>query len=129
MGANSSDPNKNKEVAEILAREIQMYKTGQIPTTSVRFQLFVMCATQLTAFRRFYQELSVQQIIDYFRTVQLFDRSEVSSIIPEIIEKANNDNEADSILRPILQVIVCPYKKSRRENIHRVIYLISKVLK
>lgn len=116
MGANSSDPNNNKEVSAVLANEVELYKTGKMPINTVRYQLFLLCASQLTAFHRFYQELSIQQIIDFFKTVQIFEGDEVNNIILEIAEKTGNNNDTDAILRQILTIIQCPYKKSKRDD-------------
>lgn len=117
MGANSSDPNNNKHISEVLAKEIDLFKTGKMHINSIRYQLFLLCASQLIAFHRFYQELSIQQIIEYIKTVQFFNGDEVSVIVQELAEKAGNDNDTDAFVRQALSVMICPYKKSRRDDI------------
>lgn len=113
MGANSSDPNNNEQIAKYLDDEIQLYKNGSMEADTTRYQFFIMNASQMIKYDKFYKELTLEQINEYFKDVKIFDKKEASTIIKKIYQISDTDEEANLLITQVMPNILCPFKKSK----------------
>ena len=113
MGAITSSPDQHKQLCEYLSREIQLYKDGEMDKQSLRYQLFLKSASNVIYLDDFYKELSIDQINEYIKGVQVFNKKEVSTIIKKLYEISDNDEEANSLVSQVLPNILCPCQKMK----------------
>lgn len=106
--SNTISLNLDSYAEKKLQRMIDAYKDGKMLSRTLQFQFFVMCASQVIKRDEFYR-LSLLQISEYIKAVEIFTISEMVTIIQKLISQCTSQKQADLTLKKIIPKIRCNY--------------------